>query len=322
LLVLFVCLSVAVVVQTLTVITICAGRSAVDESTGRQRLEEKDSALALLGTQALALWGPMPWTPVGQRPGEAEGTLAEIPGSQGWALKATVRQEPDSSRGQVSTWLERGRDGVDLPSAGLVAGAIAVADGRMSPWLELEGANAPGASGDSGAGIDRPVARLRTLPSEQLVGPGVTVATLATAWNFDGGWRKFFEQNAAELPDRAAGLAPGPAVTAIAGRRGQRLVLPELRGGASADEPSLVVVTGGATLDARDRGDIYGVLVVDEGSVMLDGTRVHGALFATGDVDFGTSGAVAFSRSILRWATDRSIMRVRLVPGTRGESIG
>jgi hypothetical protein len=82
------------------------------------------------------------------------------------------------------------------------------------------------------------------------------------------------------------------------------------------------VVTGGARLDVRDQGDLYGVIVVDDGGVLLDGTRIHGALFATGEVDLGATGAVAFSRAILRWATDRSLVRTRLVPGTREESIG
>ena len=320
--VLFVCLSVAVVVQTLSVITICAGRTAVDESTGRQRLEEKDDALALLRTQAVARWGSMPWTVVGQPPGEAEGTVEEILGSQGWAMKATVRQEPALSRGVVSAWLERGRDGIDLPSAGLVAAAIAAAAGRMSPLLVLEGGTAVGGSGASASETGEAIARLRTLPTEPLVGPGVTIGAMTTAWKLDGGWRKFFEQNEAELADTLAGLAPGPAVTAIAGRPGETLLLPEQWGGASADEPSLLVVTGAATLDARDRGDLYGVIVVDEGDVILDGSRLHGALFATGSVDFGATGAVAFSCSILRWATDRSLVRARLVPGTRGESTG
>ncbi len=83
----------------------------------------------------------------------------------------------------------------------------------------------------------------------------------------------------------------------------------------------LVVVTGGADLDARDRGDLFGVLVVDEGSVRLDGTVLHGAVFATGDVALGQTGQILYSPQVLRWATDRSLRRVRLVPGTRWEVV-
>jgi hypothetical protein len=81
----------------------------------------------------------------------------------------------------------------------------------------------------------------------------------------------------------------------------------------------LVVVTGGADLDARDRGDLYGVIVVDQGSVQLDGTVLHGAVFATGEVALGQTGQILYSPQVLRWATDRSLHRVRLVPGTRWE---
>jgi hypothetical protein len=83
----------------------------------------------------------------------------------------------------------------------------------------------------------------------------------------------------------------------------------------------LVLVTGGATLDARGKGDLYGVLVVDDGDLLLEGTIVHGAVFATGTVIFGDTGGILFTRPILRWATDRSLVRVRLIPGTRRESM-
>jgi hypothetical protein len=83
----------------------------------------------------------------------------------------------------------------------------------------------------------------------------------------------------------------------------------------------LVVVVGGASLDARGLGERWGVIVVDGGDVRLDGTRLHGGVFATCTVDFGAGGAVAFSRTVVRWATDRSLVRVRLVPGSRRETL-
>jgi hypothetical protein len=91
--------------------------------------------------------------------------------------------------------------------------------------------------------------------------------------------------------------------------------------GASPEAPALLVVCGGASLDAGGRADVYGVIVVNDGGILLDGTRLHGALFASGTVDFGTDGVVVFSRSTLRWATDRSLNRARLVPGTRQETL-
>ena len=59
--------------------------------------------------------------------------------------------------------------------------------------------------------------------------------------------------------------------------------------------------------------------MIDDGSVALDGTTLHGAVFATGSVDLGETGRVVYNRSILRWATDRSLVRTRLVPGSRWE---
>ena len=53
--------------------------------------------------------------------------------------------------------------------------------------------------------------------------------------------------------------------------------------------------------------------------IRLDGTTLHGAVFATGSVDLGETGRVVYNRPILRWATDRSLGRTRLVPGSRWE---
>ena len=43
------------------------------------------------------------------------GRLTELEGSFGWALLAEVRPKSESSRLTASAWVERGRDGVDLP---------------------------------------------------------------------------------------------------------------------------------------------------------------------------------------------------------------
>ncbi|MFH0916476.1 MAG: hypothetical protein V1912_08535, partial [bacterium] len=125
----------------------------------------------------------------------------------------------------------------------------------------------------------------------------------------------------ATISEDAPAVALGPGVTWLHGRFGGTEALPADCGGLTAETPVLVVLTGGATLDARDRGDIFGVVVVDDGSVLLDGTVVHGAIFATGVVSLGDTGRLLYSRSILRWATDRSLNRVRLIPGTRAEGM-
>jgi hypothetical protein len=128
-LVLFACLATAVVLQSLCNVLVIAERALVDESVGRERLGEKDQALALLRQQALTSWQPSGWTAIGagegggEGAGEAlgEGVIAELPDSGGWVMSATVRQDPSISRLTVAAWLERGRDGIDLPLAATVA---------------------------------------------------------------------------------------------------------------------------------------------------------------------------------------------------------
>ena len=59
----------------------------------------------------------------------AEGSLAAIEGSE-WVMQASSRQEPTVSATTVSAWLERGRDGIDLP---LAASRRRVGEGRPGP---------------------------------------------------------------------------------------------------------------------------------------------------------------------------------------------
>jgi len=316
-LVLFACLAVAVSIQALSTVVLCAQRAAADESSGRARLRERDDALGLLRQQALGSWEATPWAVVKTEPNPVEGRLAELPDGGAWVMKATARHAPTASRLLTSAWIERGRDGVDLPLAALVAGTVVTAPGRESPWLEIDLGATPGGPGEetgapgtgTGAGA---VGYLRVLPSEPVVGDGCSLVRLDDPWRLDPGWRDL---------GCADAVAPGPGVTVITGTAGHTVVLPPDSGGLAPDSPCLVLVTGGASLDARAKGDIYGVLVVDDGDILLDGTTVHGAVFASETCDVGATGRVLFSRAILRWATDRSLWRVRLVPGTREEGM-
>ena len=130
--------------------------------------------------------------------------------------------------------------------------------------------------------------------------------------------------------DLTAGLAVacGPGVLMASGDRGTWLSLADLlddEGDASAavgrspQAPLLVVVTGGAGLDASGVGELFAVLVVDGGPVRVEGTIVHGAVFATGALDVGSTGRILFCQRGAAVGRDRSLNRVRLVPGTRWE---
>ena len=89
-------------------------------------------------------------------------------------------------------------------------------------------------------------------------------------------------------------------------------------GGSGPESPLLLITIGGGVIDARNLGEVWGMLVGAE-DILLDGTILHGAAFCTGNVQLGYSGCVVYEESVRLWATDRSLYRVRLVPGTRME---
>jgi hypothetical protein len=315
-LVLFACLATAVVLQSLGTVLLCAERALVDESVGRERSAEKDEILALLRQQALSFWQPDGWRMVstGDGLGDAlgEGAISELPDGGDWVMSAIARQDPTVSRLTASAWLERGRDGIDLPLAAVVAGAVTATAGRTTAWVESDGGESKGGSEIGSAG--RAVVHVVRPMVGPVLGPGVVADILSAVWRLDQGW-------ASVDPDATTTVAPRPGATWLRGRYGGWERLPIGSEGLTPATPMLVVLTGGATLDARNQNDIYGVIVVDDGSVLLDGTTLHGALFVTGTVELGGSGRLIYLPSILRWATDRSLNRVRLIPGTREEGM-
>ena len=111
---LFVCLAVAVVVQTLSVVVLCAHRALATEADGRARMEEKDETLATLRQDLLWDWRSMPWSVIRSTP-EIEGSVTDLPDSEGWAMAVSARHSGSVSPIVVSAWIERGRDGIDLP---------------------------------------------------------------------------------------------------------------------------------------------------------------------------------------------------------------
>ncbi len=200
-----------------------------------------------------------------------------------------------------------------MPRAAVVAGYLDGSAEREEDWVR---------SGEATPG--EPTGEARVYAAEVAPGwrpgPGCALFSLDVAWRLDPGWQNVVS---------AEGVW-GPRVIVLQGSRGQVVALAgplallaagegAAGSGRSGAAAVLVLLTGGADLDARDLGDLYGVLVADDGSIRLDGTALHGAVFAGRTVDLGCSGQVAFSRAALRWATDRSLVRARLVRGTRTE---
>ncbi len=309
--VLFVALAVAVLVQALSIVVVASDRGKDAEQTGRDLLLQKQQALLEARQSLLVTWSPQDRIAGSESSGSVSTTAATISASGGWALDVSASQPDDVSPIVVSTWMERGRDGVDLPSAALVADRVVYEADRVLPWSDVD----QYAFGTAGL-EEAAVVWLREAPPPGLVGERVSVRTAAAPWALDETWRLLFGAGAAG----ETGVAATSSVTALGARDGQTVRLP---GGCTGrpGAPVLIVVTGGGALDARGLGDLYGVVVVDHGGVLLDGTRVHGALFVTGDADLGRTGQLLFARDTLRWATDRSLIRVRLVPGTRREII-
>jgi len=203
----------------------------------------------------------------------------------------------------TSVLLERGRDGIGLPLAAVGTGYMMASAARTAPWVEIE------CEGDVSAYVAE-------APIDPILGERCSLAHLTGPWRLDPGWAAAF---GAQTGGRVEGVAPGASVVCLTGRRGTRLHLTAGDHGWTADDPVLVVVTGGADLDAQGLGDLYGVIVVDEGSAWLDGTMLHGAVFATETGDGGDTGGLIYTKPVLRWATDRSLVRTRLVPGSRWE---
>lgn len=328
LLLLFTCLAVAVVVQALCAVTLCLQRAAHDEAMGRTRLSERDHTLASIRAALLHSWAfivPSQWRAEDGAGGLSQGGAEEVAELDGWLMKATVSHDPTQSRAVVSVLAERGRDGMDLPMAAVVAGNMTAAAGRKTCWLEL----ADGGEGGDGIAPSGDAAHcyLAQPPTEPLFEPGCVLHPLESPWRLDPGWAAFApaeghaQSGAGVVSPGVSHVAAGERTLWLRGDSGQTVTLPfsELTAGWSAAEPLLAVLVGGADLDARGLGALHGVLVVDGGSALLEGTVLHGAVFATDEVALGETGQVVFSRKTLRWATDQSLHRVRLVPGTRWE---
>jgi hypothetical protein len=302
---LFACLTVMVSVQMLTVAVICCERALADEASGREGLADVDAAFAHLRSLALTHWEPTPWTPMGISSAALGGRLLGLTEGSDWIMKAEVARGSVPAEATSSALVERGRDGVDLPLAALVAKCVRTADPRATPWLQTADAE-----GGETPTTEPAVAWLESVQGLPTVGLQCSIRHLETEWSLDEGWAKTVER----------GAMIGPGIVMISGARGQLIKLQRQEGLGTSERPALVVMSGGGDLDARNLGAYWAVMVADGGSVFLDGTVLRGAVFASEIVDLGGSGEVVYDAEVLRWAADRSFERTRVVPGTRVET--
>ncbi len=309
LLTLMVCLGLAVLISSLAAVT-AAGRYALRaERTGRQDLADADTALAGLAEEAWRQWAAFGPTPM---PTASQAALSFING-QGdrhllaWAYGPAMAATPGGDPAEVgsvaletSAWVERGADGFTVPPCVVVADRVTAWPGRGSPAVVADAV--------SGSATVRSAVQ----PEAQVMATGVEWEQ-GPPWALDEGTAILAEQQAARS---------GSAVIYVPGPPGSAVALPGLSAGrgASPEMPLVIVAATGVDLIAADRGDLY-ALVLGGGSVGLEGTRLHGAVLASGVVDLGAEGRVDYLPSLVGWAATRSLVRVRLVPGTRLENL-
>ncbi len=299
---LFACMVAALCVHVLTATVMCARNGLADEMKGRGLLAATDACLAGLRSKAAVAWAGTPWEPLESGGALVSGSLIDEGESFGWTLSAQVREIPSALLGVTSATVEHGRDGLELPRAAVVTSCVRSSASRTEAWLlrddETTETVPVGAKAYVG-GVE----------GASVIGADCVVESLDHEWRLDDGWRALLKL---EMPQ-------GSRVYVTEGSPGESLHLSGPRDPSAPDRPVLIVVTGGAALDLRGLGELWGVVVVDEGSLSLEGTVVHGAVYATECVDVGESGQVVFDESVWQWARDASLVRVRLVPGSRQE---
>jgi hypothetical protein len=299
---LFVCLAIAASVQSLAVVALCCERARSDEAAGRRRLADIDVSLAELTGLAGGHWMPASMDFDGYSLGPLKGRLVESGDSPEWVLQAEVADDTTERQAVTSALVERGRDGLDLPRAAVVAGSLRAASGRAKPWM-VAGAEGPG-------GEEMAVAYAKSVVEPQAIGPNCLVKYTTREWGLGDGWVEALKT------DRLF----GPRVFVVTGQKGEVVSPPSQIEESSRESPVLVVGIGGVSIDLREVGEFWGVVVAEGGSVQLDGTVVYGAVLAGDCVEFGEIGQLVYCSDVLLWATDRSLERVRLVPGTRLEN--
>ncbi len=302
LLVLFVCLACGALCLSLCALLSLAGEARISEAVGTDVRTRAEEGLAWARVECLRAWGPTE----GQT-GNVRTTVERLNPEEPLRMEAcaTVASGSDDVREhgglEVRALVEAGYDGPPLPLAAVVATFCTASPGRTDPpvclWL---GADPTGSY---------PVPAYLCLPELSADLTCTEMRRMNVAWRLDEGTTEWLDT----YPEGRSG-----AVTILRGSAGDRLRLPAA--GSYEEPPSgLIMVLGGADLDLEGRGTMAAVVVVDGGSLYLEGTLLRGAAIVTDAIHLGESGAIAFDPTMLRWAGDQSLPRVRLVPGSRRE---
>ncbi len=291
-----------------------AGREA--EAEGRRLMCTADRGLADALSLAERAWEPC----LEERVDGLTVTLAPISGASGRLLQATAIVRGRDSTCAVSGVVERGVDGVDLPSRAAAAGSLEWDVYRADPLVSRETAPvAPEQEPEEselieGSGLPMSVASswvtVARVGSTPVLGENV-VLEIGRSWTLDSGTRALAEASGAGAWILAVPI--GVSVRQALRQDGRQQL------GFSGERPVVLVATGFGPLDATGLGELHAVLLSGPGGLDLDGTQLHGAAFTEGVLRFGSTGRIVFDEDVLEWAQHRSMTRVRLVPGTREE---
>ena len=304
LLALFVCLACAVLCLSLGCLVRLSGGIRVSEDAGRGAVARATAIFTEARDHSLGRWGE---EQVFESSGGAAVAVRALDPLEPWRMgvEAEIPTSGDGLRRVAAQWcsctVERGLDGLDLPAAALVAELCLASIGRAEPVV-------------TGA-VSSVTPAFLSFPDLSADLSGVPVRRLVGRWELDEGTRTHLKA--------LRGL--GGNVVILEGNTGQCLTVDPISAGIGVgvgrapDNPVLVVVMGGADAVLAEWGEVCGVVVVDGGSLVLEGTSLVGAAFVSRNIDMGETGALTFHPGILRWATDSSLPRVRLVPGTRSE---
>ncbi len=313
LLALFVCLACGALCLSLCALLSLANEARITERAGYELRGQAEVGMAWARGQCLRAWGPAAGdsdqvrTIVEElRPDEPLRMEARVTvGSR----SGEVREHADL---EVRALIESGFDGPPLPLAAVVADFCTASPGRTDPIVHPVPPADPGGGYPTfpGSTVAYPVPVFLCLPELPMDVTCAQLQRLATPWRFDEGTLKWLDA----YPEGRNG-----AVVILRGRKGERLHLPDAGPYAGA-VAGFIMVLGGADLDLQGQGALVAVVVVDNGSLYLEGTQLRGAAIVTDIIHFGESGAVVFDPTVLRLATDHSLARVRLVPGSRRET--
>ncbi len=322
-LVLMVLLGVTALVTALYSLSLAALSAAENERIGHHVRAGDQGQMGVVLREALSSWQYMVAAPA---PGY-RGSFT--PDGDNPENLGTVKVGRVTAPGVLTTTVgaERGRDGLDLPRAALVARRLRWHPDRTDPLLLPAAGGISGGAGGTGSYGDADqaavtVALLWGGVTPELLPAGTKMTALTSSWHLDeGSALRVAGVASASDPEAAVSWEVAPPDNVLLLSAGGRVTPTLLSGrGGGTETPVLIVSRGAAAVDLGGLGPLHGVVVAD-GDVVLEGTEVYGAVFATGDVDLGATGRLIYHPAVFRWATDRSLMRGRLVPGTVEEAL-